>query len=56
VTPKKVNLKKVKPFKIQLTVVNNGAVSSQTRPATVVGVQNGLDVYNETIDVSLCGP
>jgi len=52
VTPKKVKLAKVKPFKIKLSVKNNGAVSSQTRPATVVGVQNGIVVYRETMDVS----
>ncbi len=34
-----------------LGVRNNGAVDAQ-RPATVVGVQGGVQVYNETIQVS----
>ena len=27
-------------------------MNSQTRPSTVIGIQGGVEVYNETIDVS----
>ncbi len=37
---------------ITLTVKNDGAINSQTRPATVIGVQNGDQVYGETLPVS----
>ena len=36
---------------ISLAVVNNGTVDDVC-PATVVGMQNSIEVYNETIDVS----
>jgi hypothetical protein len=39
------------PFKIMLMVKNNGDVDSP-RPATVIGVQNGIEIYNETMMVS----
>jgi hypothetical protein len=45
--------KKIKPKKIhiKLTVQNNGAVD-EPRTATVVGVQNGVEIYNESLEVS----
>jgi PKD repeat protein len=46
---KKVRLARAKPVEIKLTVKNNGAFNSQSRPATVVGMQNGGQVYNETL-------
>ena len=48
---KKVRLDRVKPIGITLAVKNNGTVDGQA-PATVVGTQNGIDVYNETLTVS----
>ena len=48
---KQVRLARVKPVGIQLTVKNNGAVEGDA-PATVIGVQNGVEVYNETLTVT----
>jgi PKD repeat protein len=50
VTPK-LRFANKRPFKIMLMVTNEGNVDSP-RPATVVGVQNGVEVYNETMMVS----
>jgi hypothetical protein len=36
---------------VKLSVRNNGS-SNAAVPATVVGVQNGVEVYNQTINVS----
>ena len=49
---KRVSLSHLKQVGITLTVKNNGTVNSATRPATVVGVQNGSQVYNVTLEVS----
>ena len=53
---KRVRLAKVKPVKIKLVVRNNGMVNSQTRDATVIGMQVqdnvAVEVYNETLEVS----
>ncbi len=43
-----VRLAKVKPIAIQLTVKNDGTVEGDA-PATIVGVQNNVEVYNETL-------
>ena len=48
---KRVRLARVRPIAIQLTVKNNGIVEGDA-PATVIGVQNGVEVYNETLTVS----
>ena len=48
---KRVRLANVKPVGIQLTVSNAGIVEGDA-PATVVGVQNGVEVYNETLTVT----
>jgi len=37
---------------ITLTVKNDGLLNSQTRPATVTGVRNGVQIYSETLQVS----
>ena len=50
--PKSVRLAKVKPVEIKLVVKNSGDFNSQTREATVTGMQNGLKVYEETQNVS----
>jgi VCBS repeat-containing protein len=49
---KHINIRRAKPVDITLVVRNDGAVNSQTRPATVIGVQNGVQVYNHTMQVS----
>jgi PKD repeat protein len=49
---KRVRLANVKPVKIKLVVRNGGTINSQTKPATVTGVQNGDQVYNEMLPVS----
>jgi hypothetical protein len=41
-----------KAITIKLTVKNNGEINNAMRQATVIGVQNGTEVYNETIMVS----
>jgi hypothetical protein len=41
-----------KAITIKLTVINNGSFNSASRPATVIGGQNGIEVYNETLQVS----
>lgn len=46
-----VRLAHARPIGIQLTVKNNGAVEGDA-PATIVGVQNEVEVYNETLTVS----
>jgi hypothetical protein len=38
-------------IKITLTVKNDGAFNSQTRPATITGEQAGTPVFSTTIDV-----
>ena len=48
---KRVRLARVKPVGIQLTVKNNGLVEGDA-PATIIGVQNGVEVYNETVTVT----
>ena len=48
---KRVRLARVKPVGIQLTVKNSGVVEGDA-PATITGVQNGVEVYNETLTVS----
>jgi hypothetical protein len=48
---KSVRLARVGPISIQLTVQNNGTEEGDT-PATIVGVQDGVVVYNETLTVS----
>ena len=48
---KRVRLARVKPVGIQLTVRNSGVVEGDA-PATITGVQNGVEVYNETLTVS----
>ena len=48
---KRISLAKVKPISITLVVKNNGVINSQTRPASVIGMQNGAEVYNETLPV-----
>ncbi len=47
----RVRLARVRPIGIQLTVQNNGA-NEGSAPATIVGVQNGVEVYNATLTVS----
>lgn len=50
---KKVNLRKSKPVEIKLVVRNRSTGNgTEERPATVVGEQNGVEVYNETVQVS----
>ena len=49
---KRVSLSHVKQVGITLTVKNDGVINSATRPATVVGMQNGIEVYSETLAVS----
>jgi hypothetical protein len=44
--------KNPKAITIKLTVKNNGEINNAMRQATVIGVQNGTEVYNETIMVS----
>ena len=48
---KNVRLANIKPIAIQLTVRNNGTEEGDA-PATIVGVQNDVEVYNETLTVS----
>jgi PKD repeat protein len=48
---KHVRLAKVKPIGISVVVRNAGAVEDEA-PATVVGIQNGIEVYNRTLTVS----
>jgi hypothetical protein len=49
---KKIKLSTGNAIKITLVVRNGGIVNSQTRPATVIGMQDGVEVYNRTMDVS----
>jgi hypothetical protein len=48
---KRVRLNNVKPVSPELTVKNGGVVEDDA-PATFIGVQNGVEVYNETLTVS----
>jgi PKD repeat protein len=48
---KSVKLRNGQSVTIEMTVANNGTVD-EPRPATVVGTQNGDEVYNVTIQVS----
>ena len=45
-------MKKPKVINIKLVVKNNGTANGAMRPATVVGMQNGVEVYSMTLDVS----
>jgi len=47
---KEVELGKGKPIRLQLTVRNASKVAG-TAPATLVGIQNNLEIYRRTIDV-----
>ncbi|MEK6527802.1 MAG: hypothetical protein AABZ36_02815, partial [Nitrospirota bacterium] len=51
---KEVKLEKKKPavIKIKLVIKNNGTLNSQTRPATVIGMQNGVQAFAQTKLVS----
>ncbi len=49
---KRVRLANPKEIDITMAVRNDGLVNSQTRLATVIGMQNGVEVYNETLPVS----
>jgi hypothetical protein len=44
--------KKTAMVDIKLTVKNNGMFNDQSRPASVVGVQNGAVIYSEILQVS----
>jgi hypothetical protein len=48
---KRVSLRRVKPVKIKLVVKNTSQFSASARDATVVGMQNGNEIYNRTIPV-----
>jgi len=48
---KNVRLANVRPVAIQITVQNNG-IDEGDAPATIVGVQDGVEVYNEILTVS----
>jgi hypothetical protein len=48
---KRVRLARTKPIGVQLTVRNNGLVEGDA-PATIVGEQNGVVVYTETLTVT----
>jgi PKD repeat protein len=48
---KRFNLDRPRPIEIHLTVENNGNVPAELM-ATVVGVQNGIEVYYQEMDVS----
>jgi PKD repeat protein len=48
---KRAPLSKERTIKIKLVVKNTGT-SDVTGPATVTGMQNGVEVYNETMEVS----
>jgi hypothetical protein len=48
---KQISLQKAKPVNINL-VVKNLAVKPVTRLANVVGIQNGIEVYNQIISAS----
>jgi hypothetical protein len=50
-TTGRVRLARVKPVEIQLTVLNAG-VAEGSALATVVGTQDGIEVYRETLEVS----
>jgi hypothetical protein len=48
---KRSSLKKAKPIRIKLVIQNMG-VLDEPRSATVVGVQNSSEFYNQTLQVS----
>ncbi len=48
---KSVRLQRVRSVEIKMVVQNNGTINSQTRPATVIGMQNGVQVFEETQQV-----
>jgi PKD repeat protein len=48
----RLSAKNPKPVSIKLVVENGGEVNVQTRPATVIGMQNGVEVYNEILQIS----
>ena len=48
---RKISLTRVKPVVIKLTV-NNGGVTEGSAPATVTGMQNGVLVHEQTLDVT----
>jgi hypothetical protein len=49
---KRVSLSREKPIAIILVVQNTGTADGRECPATVVGIQNSIEVYNETVYVS----
>lgn len=51
VATKSVRLRRVKAVALVLTVKNNGT-SQADKPAHIIGIQNGVEVYNETLAVS----
>lgn len=48
---KNVRLAHIKPIGISLVVINNGD-SERSAPATIIGIQNGIEVYIQTQTVS----
>ena len=48
---KRISLSKVKPVTIRMAVMNNG-MGNEPRIANVVGMQNGVEVYNVNMPVS----
>lgn len=50
-TTKRVSLNRIKPVEIKIAVTNPGTLGGAAE-ATLVGVQNGTQIYNETIAVS----
>lgn len=48
---KRIWLKPLKPIEIKLMVKNNGTVDN-TRNANIIGIQNGVEVYDQTVQVS----
>jgi hypothetical protein len=51
---KKITLgrRNLRATKIRLFVQNSGTINAATRPSTVIGMQNGIEVYNKTMMVS----
>jgi hypothetical protein len=49
---KQVQLKNATAIRVQLVVKNHGSSNDQMRPATVVGTQNGVELYREMMMVS----
>lgn len=48
---KEIKMEKVRPIDIRLDVKNNGLAEGQGT-ATVIGIQNGVEVYNQSLPVS----